>query len=553
MKLNSIAAKDQATWLGEESTAQDRTFARRMIFFWRAHPLQGLAEAWVLGLLILAASTRLEGAVEPFVFNSIVFFLCGASGMWAVLRIRLPRGNWLHQAVKELLTAAGVSAVMLGGMNLAASVLGWDAPWRLASWDWTVVDVLLFATGAGYLLSRIAVRLWLVWDGLRRRRMLWALTHAHLMVVVMVTVVATAGLFLIAPYSTTVDQAMQRTNDPLAALITRLLLTIFPAVSLATVFMALALAIVLPPSAIFSYWVARRTTRRLEALTRATNALRDGDYQARVIIQGEDEVARLQANFNVMAEKLETALKDLQAQRDTVARVLETRRELVANVSHELRTPVATLCTAIETSLDAWQDAPSPALRHDLEVMDAEIRRLGRLIDDLFTLSRAETGSLSLACCPLDLAPLIHQVVDAFAPLAWSSARVETITELPADLPWVNADTLRLQQVLLNLLRNAARHTQPGGIIAVMAAAEDATVRIEIRDTGEGIAAEDLPHIWERFYRGKNASEDQADSAGLGLALVKELSEAMRGSVAVESTPGQGSCFTVRLPKATHD
>jgi signal transduction histidine kinase len=123
------------------------------------------------------------------------------------------------------------------------------------------------------------------------------------------------------------------------------------------------------------------------------------------------------------------------------------------------------------------------------------------------------------------------------------------VAELPDDLPAAQADPTRLEQVLANLLRNAVRHTPPGGIVAVMAAAEAGAVRVEVRDTGEGIKPEELPHIWERFYRGRDSRSDADGSAGLGLALVKELTEAMGGTVGVESVVGKGSCFTVRLPK----
>jgi signal transduction histidine kinase len=178
--------------------------------------------------------------------------------------------------------------------------------------------------------------------------------------------------------------------------------------------------------------------------------------------------------------------------------------------------------------------------------MDHEIQRLSGLIDDLFTLSQADVDNLPLTCAPTSLPPLIGQVVETFAPLAWNSGKVEVAANLPDQLPAVQADARRLQQVLLNLLRNAVRHTPPGGIVAILAEAEATTVRIEVRDTGAGIDPADLPHIWERFYRGKNAT---SESAGLGLALVKELVEAMNGSVTTESAPGQGSCFTVRLPQ----
>jgi signal transduction histidine kinase len=191
------------------------------------------------------------------------------------------------------------------------------------------------------------------------------------------------------------------------------------------------------------------------------------------------------------------------------------------------------------------QDAP-PALRHDLEVVEGEILRLQRLIDDLFTLSRAEVDGLAMHCEPIDVSPVVRRTVEAMAPLAWKAGRVEVVAELSAELPPARADESRLEQILANLVRNAIRHTPPGGIVAVSAYGKGDAVRVEVRDTGEGIPAEDLPHIWERFYRGENAREDSR-GAGLGLALVKELTEAMGGSVEVESVVGQGSCFVVRL------
>jgi signal transduction histidine kinase len=221
---------------------------------------------------------------------------------------------------------------------------------------------------------------------------------------------------------------------------------------------------------------------------------------------------------------------------------LQSRRDLVANVSHELRTPVATLRAAVETTL------ASPSETHaNLEMMEREIQRLSGLIDDLFTLSKAEVNSLRLECVPTELLPLTSQVVGDFAPLAWQSGRVEVNASLPDGLSPVLVDAHRLEQVLLNLLRNATRHTPPGGIVVVLAENESETVRIEVRDTGEGIDPADLPHIWERFYRGRNAT---SESVGLGLALSKELVEAMGGSVEAESIPGKGSWFTVRLLKA---
>jgi two-component system sensor histidine kinase BaeS len=131
--------------------------------------------------------------------------------------------------------------------------------------------------------------------------------------------------------------------------------------------------------------------------------------------------------------------------------------------------------------------------------------------------------------------------------VAWERGRVEVLATPPTPPLRVLADSGRLEQVVGNLVANAVRHTPPGGLVVLSAAAAGDAVSIEVKDTGEGIAAEDLPHIWERFYRGAGAP---AGGAGLGLALVKELSEAMGGAVDVESTPDQGSVFVVRLPAA---
>jgi signal transduction histidine kinase len=305
---------------------------------------------------------------------------------------------------------------------------------------------------------------------------------------------------------------------------------------------------VLPPSVILSYFVARRTTRRLETLAAATRALREGDLSARVPVVGEDEVAQLQDDFNVMAADLERATGDIQAERDKVASLLQSRRELIANVSHELRTPVATIRGYLESSLAGNSEA-APELRHDLEVMAREVERLQGLIDDLFTLARAEVDGLAIDLRPTDVDVVVQRRVEAMAPLAWQKGRVEVVAEVSPDLPPALADAGRLEQVLINLLRNGVRHTPPGGIVAVMVAGEADAIRIDVRDTGEGIPTEELPRVWERFYRGEGSRKD-GRGAGLGLALVKELVEAMDGTVGVESVVGRGSCFTVRLPQA---
>ena len=179
----------------------------------------------------------------------------------------------------------------------------------------------------------------------------------------------------------------------------------------------------------------------------------------------------------------------------------------------------------------------------DLAIIERETERLQTLIDDLFSLSRAEVEQLELKCVPLDAVTLIDQVVETVAPLAWQINRVEVLAQTPAHLPQVLADGSRLEQALRNLIHNSLRHTPPGGLVILNASATRDQMQIQVRDTGEGIAEADLPHIWERYYRSA-----ENGGTGIGLTLVKSFTEAMNGQIVVDSTPGEGTCFTITLP-----
>jgi signal transduction histidine kinase len=521
----------------------------RRTLLWRVHPARALAEAWLIGVLLLLALSRLTGRVAPAVLGNGVLLLCGTCGLWTVLRARLPGGSAWRQALWELAVGAALSLAMAVGLWLLARLLHWEAAWQGANVGVGGATLLLAGTGPGYLAARAGVRLWFTWNRMRRRRMRWALTHAHLVLILIVVSLLLVGDVLLLTIQS-VDRAPSSLSNLAIWLAERLLHTLFPAASVLALLLLVALAVVLPPSALFSFLVARQTTRRLERLARAAAAFRQGDYGTRVEVAGEDELAQLQADFNAMADTLEKTLHDLAAERDTVSRLLQSRRELAANVSHELRTPVATVRAMLESILMRGEEQPPPTWQHDLALIEGEIERLQGLIDDLFALSQVEVDHLAIDCRPAEIGPLVQRVVQAMAPLAWQSGRVQVAAEVAAGLPAAVVDEARLEQVLANLLRNGIQHTPPGGIVAVMASAEEAFVRLEVRDTGSGIAAGDLPHIWERFYRGQSAGGPDQSGAGLGLALVKELTEAMGGSVAVESEVGQGSCFTIRLPKS---
>jgi signal transduction histidine kinase len=475
----------------------------RFRFLWHAHPLWALAETWVLGLSILFFLSRVIGHVPPTVFFNGTLMLCGVCGMWMVLRTRVPQTRVLRQVLWELGVGLALSLIMAVGQRLSTDLLGWSDLWRQSGLDDALTNILLLLTGAGYLVARVGVRLWRLWDRLRRRRMVLSLTHALLTLAVLLMACFVVLMAIGVVLSGGLGPRQSESGGVIAVIADRVFLTFIPLVGIWGVMMVVALAVLLPPAAGFSYLVARRTTRRLETLATTARALREGDYAARVEVAGEDEMAQLQADFNAMAQDMESTLRDLQGERDTVAQLLQSRRELVVSVSHELRTPVATVRATLESTLNREEGALSSPLRHDLEVMEGEVLRLQRLIDDLFTLSQAEVEKLALDCHPVDVSPIVRRIVEAMAPLAWESGRVQVVADLPDELPLAWVDEARLQQVLANLLRNGIRHTPPGGIVAVMAVAEQDGVRIEVRDTGEGIPPQELSHIWERFYRGE--------------------------------------------------
>jgi signal transduction histidine kinase len=302
----------------------------------------------------------------------------------------------------------------------------------------------------------------------------------------------------------------------------------------------------LPVSILVSYFFARGIRHRLDVLLDAAHATRDGNYTIQIPVSGQDEISRLQVDFNVMTTNLKTSVDALRDEREKVAALLKHRRELMANVSHELRTPIATVRAYLESTLRRQSDTDDVMIsQHDFTVIERETQRLQTLIDDLFALSRAEVDQLAITLLPVDAAALIQRIIDTVSPLAWNVNRVEIIASLPSTLPAIAADEARLEQVLRNLIHNSLRHTPPGGLVSISADERADGAVIQVRDTGEGIAPERLPHIWERYYR-----DAENGGTGLGLALVKSFTEAMHGQVAVTSTPGEGTCFTIRLPLA---
>jgi signal transduction histidine kinase len=520
-------------------------------------PRRAAGEAGVGCLALSLAVATLVAGASPLLSRPLLdlsaLYLGLLGGLAGALRLRAGRALGSEVGPAALIVVAVAAAVALGQLVGAAWLAVRPGPGELSSRDLVALPLVGGALAAvnaafGCGVARGAVAIWRRWERRRRSRLLWALTHAQLLaalaVAVGVAVVLTASDLGAGPrLASSGVEARLADAGPSVRLLALLLFRLLPAAGGLLVLSAAVALALLPLAALVSYRVLRRATRRLEQLASAAAQLRAGDLSARVAVGGEDEIASLQVDFNRMAADLERTLGDLQAERDRVAGLLEARRQLVASVSHELRTPVATVRGHLEAARRRGAAAPS-----DLATMASEVARLERLIEDLFTLARAEVGRLDLRPGPTDAGALVRRLVEAVAPLAWTQRRVEVLADVPPSLPPAYADPQRLEQIVSNLLGNAVRHTPPGGLVAASVAPEGDALRVEVRDTGEGIAPEELPRVFERFYRGRGG--DGAGAAGLGLALVKELAEAMGGTVEAASTPGEGSRLTVRLPRA---
>jgi len=293
----------------------------------------------------------------------------------------------------------------------------------------------------------------------------------------------------------------------------------------------------------FSLYGAGPLARRIEELRRGTARLAAGDLDTEVPADGHDELAMLAGDFNRMAREL----------REAAAREREmdkARRDLVAAVSHDLRTPLASARALIEAVADGVTGDAEMEARY-LASARGEIEKLGRLVDDLFELSRIDAGMLRLELEEASLRDLISDTLSSFKPRAEDKG-VNIIGEVSDGVDPVLASPPRLQRVLDNLLGNALRHTPPGGEIHLRVEPGDGVARVEVSDTGEGIAREDLPYVFDRSFRGERSRASGGDDsgAGLGLAIARGLIEAHGGEIGVESHPGHGSRFRFTLLRA---
>jgi two-component system sensor histidine kinase BaeS len=280
-------------------------------------------------------------------------------------------------------------------------------------------------------------------------------------------------------------------------------------------------------------WLTKRLTLPLKRLIPAIEKIAAGDLNIQIPVTTKDEYGKVTEALNDMAHQL--------------LRAEEVRKHLTADVAHELRTPLSIIQCQMENIQEGGRDVPPEKL---LPMQD-ELIRLSKLVDDLHQLTLAEAGKLPLDRKPADLGPLLDRIVDRLTPEA-EDRQIAMVRCYPTDKMIVLVDPNRITQVFNNLLINAMRYSSSNGKITIrlMDSCHEGScfAAVSIADTGVGIEAEQLPFLFDRFYRVEEARSRHTGGMGLGLAIAKEFVEAHQGSIAVQSKVGDGTTFTVYLP-----
>jgi two-component system sensor histidine kinase BaeS len=287
-------------------------------------------------------------------------------------------------------------------------------------------------------------------------------------------------------------------------------------------FLSISLALLGILALVISVVASRRLAKPILELSNASGDIADGNLTRRVAIPGQDEIGKLALNFNRMAESLEGQEK--------------LRRRLVSGAAHELRTPLA----IISGELEGMIDGVLPASREGLQSMHDEATRLTSILNGLDELTRAESSVLNLRREQIELKAFLSAIVGRFERL-FSEKHAVILLDCPDNLT-LSSDPDRLSQIIINLVTNAIKAIVIGGRVSIIATREKDIVRIEVADNGGGISEEDIPHLFERFYKGAG------DGLGLGLAIVKELTAAHGGSVKVKSIINKGATFSLNFP-----
>jgi two-component system sensor histidine kinase BaeS len=358
-----------------------------------------------------------------------------------------------------------------------------------------------------------------------REHLGWKLFLSYLIIVAVGLVVLDLSAELQVPRALERDSARQlvlKANPDLAKNLEETLQSVINEMLLISTVVAVIAA------AAVSVFTARRIITPIQAMMHVSQHIAAGDYAERVPMTSQDEFGALAQSLNQMAETLE--------------HTEQRRNELIGNVAHELRTPL----TSIKSTLEGLIDGVLPADPDTLSDLQSEVARLQRLVYDLEELSRVEAGQIALELRPIVLADLIRTAVDRLHS-QFEDKGVSLEVAIPSDVT-VQADPARVIQVLLNLLGNALQYTPPDGTVSVNAWRVSQEVFVAVQDTGIGIAPEQLPHLFERFYRADKSRARVGGGSGIGLTIAKHLVTAHGGRIwAASPGLGMGSTFTFTL------
>ena len=370
------------------------------------------------------------------------------------------------------------------------------------------------------------------------RQLKWRIVAAN-MVVVMVGVVAMLLMAFIAARTiipASIEEVLAGLFDQVvaedvsaetAAITTELLDTFRRTVSSALLVAAMfALAAGIGASLLLT----REILRPLRQIAWSSRRIAGGHYDERIPVPNSDELAQVATNFNEMAAAL--------------ARVEQTRVSLIGDISHELRTPL----TGLAGYLEGMMDGLFPTTEETMALMFQEVRRMRRLVDDLQTLSKVEAGQIALNLDSIDLRESVRHVIAQLQP-QWQAQAIDVDVELSSKAVLVKADPDRIIQILLNLIGNALAYTPEGERIHLRVTIEDSYARTTVQDSGIGIDPEQLPYLFERFFRADRSRTRSSGGSGIGLTISRHLVWAMGGELTVESEGvGKGSAFSFTLP-----
>ncbi len=362
-----------------------------------------------------------------------------------------------------------------------------------------------------------------------RRRLGWKLFLSYLLIIIVgaVTLGVAAELHAPAALERHMMNMEARMGGAMGGMMADLTLNFRQAINEV---LAVSAAAALVTAILVSTYITRRIVQPIQEMQTASQRIADGRYEERVQVVGEDELAELAHSFNQMVDQLE--------------QTEHRRRQLIGDVAHELRTPLS----SIKSVLEGLQDGVLPTEPATFSNLQREVSRLQRLVQDLEELSKAEAGQITLQQEVTYQVAFAQAAVDRLA-RQYEDKGVQLHTKVPTDLPPVYVDVPRMTQVMLNLLGNALQYTPSGGQVTVRAWASDHEVHIAVQDNGVGLAAEDLLHVFERFYRVDKSRSRSGGGSGIGLTIARHLVEAHHGRL-VATSPGleQGSTFTITLP-----